>query len=108
MLEIRNGMELLGVIAQIAGGITSLAAALTLLIKPIRNRVLGLHTVQKGQKCLLRSDMLRTYYHHRDSKQIRQYELENFILEYDAYKALGGNSFIDRVYAEVKTWDVLT
>lgn len=27
MLEIRNGMELLGVIVQIAGGITSLAAA---------------------------------------------------------------------------------
>jgi len=41
---------------------------LTLLIKPIRNRVLGLHTVQKGQKCLLRSDMLRTYYHHREDK----------------------------------------
>lgn len=61
-----------------------------------------------GMKCLLRSEMLRAYYHNKDKKEIRQYELENFILLYKAYKALKGNSFIDRIYVEVMTWRVCT
>ena len=61
-----------------------------------------------GMRCLLRSDMLRIYYHHRETKTIRQYELENFILLYKAYKALRGNSFIDKIYKEVMTWGVVT
>lgn len=62
----------------------------------------------QGIKCLLRSEMLRTYYHNKNDKKIRQYELENFIMLYKAYKALKGNSFIDRIYKEVMTWEVVT
>lgn len=43
-----------------------------------------------------------------DNKTIRQYEYENFLLEYDAYKALKGNSFIEKIKEEVTTWEVLT
>lgn len=64
--------------------------------------------VIQGIKCLLRSEMLRTYYNNKDDKKIRQYELENFIMLYKAYKALKGNSFIDRIYNEVMTWEVET
>lgn len=64
--------------------------------------------VAEGVKCQLRSDMLQIYYRHVDSKTIRQYEYENFVLLYEAYKALGGNSFIDKIYAEVKTWKIIT
>jgi hypothetical protein len=64
--------------------------------------------ISEGVKCLLRSDMLRIYYQHKDSKQIRQFEYENFVFLYEAYKALGGNSFIDKIYAEVKTWSVIS
>ena len=38
-----------------------------------------------GQRCLLRSEMLRIYYHNRDRGEIRQYEYENFVLLYEAY-----------------------
>lgn len=62
----------------------------------------------QGIKCLLRSEMLRTYYNNKDDKKIRQYELENFIMLYKAYKALRGNSFIDKIYNEVMTWEVET
>lgn len=62
----------------------------------------------QGIKCLLRSEMLRTYYSNKDDKKIRQYELENFIMLYKAYKALKGNSFIDKIYNEVMTWEVET
>jgi hypothetical protein len=64
--------------------------------------------VAEGVKCQLRSDMLQIYYRHADTKTIRQYEYENFIMLYEAYKALGGNSFIDKIYNEVKTWQIIT
>lgn len=60
-----------------------------------------------GMKCQLRSDMLHIYYEHKDDKRIRQYELENFIYLYKAYKALRGNSFIDKIYKEVLSWEVI-
>ena len=61
-----------------------------------------------GMRCQLRSDMLHIYYQYKDSKKIRQYELENFVFLYKAYKALRGNSFIDKIYKEVMTWEVVT
>jgi hypothetical protein len=62
----------------------------------------------EGIKCLLRNEMLQIYYRHKDTETIRQYEFENFIMLFKAYKALGGNSFIDKIYEEVKTWEVNT
>ena len=61
-----------------------------------------------GMKCLLRSEMLRTYYHNKDREKIRQYELENFVYLYKAYKALKGNSFIDKINDEVMSWEVIS
>ena len=67
-----------------------------------------------GLKCLLRSEMLRIYYSHKEKAEaegkekivIRQYALENFVFLYKAYKALKGNSFIDKIYKEVMSWEV--
>ena len=61
-----------------------------------------------GTKCQLRSDMLHIYYANREEKTIRQYEYENFVFLYEAYKALKGNSFIDKIYSEVKEWEIIT
>jgi len=88
--------------------LTSVCAAAVLIIKPIREKVLGIKKEEEGVKCLLRSDMLRTYYRHRESKQIRQFEYENFILMYRAYKSMKGNSFIDHIKAEVDEWEVIS
>ncbi len=70
--------------------------------------LLAVSKVCNGQKCLLRSDMLSIYYHNREKKIIRQYEYENFIMLYEAYKALKGNSFIDKIKKEVDEWEVVT
>lgn len=64
--------------------------------------------IANGEKCQLRSDMLQIYYHNREKKTIRQYEYENFVYMYEAYKALKGNSFIDKIYKEVQTWEVIS
>ena len=64
--------------------------------------------IADGTKCQLRSEMLRSYYHNREEKNIRQYEYENFVKLYDSYKALGGNSFIDKIYDEIKEWQIVS
>lgn len=89
-------------------GIGSICTAAALLIKPIRDKLLGFGAVRDGQKCVLRAEMLRTYYRHREENTIRQYEYENFLMLYRAYKRLGGNSFIDDIAEEVRKWEVLS
>lgn len=92
----------------ICGGLSTIATACLLFIRPLRERVLGTKQVREGLRCQLRSDMLHTYYKHREEETIRQYEMENFVLEYKAYKALKGNSFIDSIAARVKEWEVVS
>lgn len=91
---------------EIVSGILVLVGAFSKLWKSIQKIDAKQESVSEGQRCQLRSDMLRTYYKHKDEKKIRQYELENFILMYKAYKALKGNSFIDIIHEEVIEWEV--
>lgn len=70
--------------------------------------IVAMFLIIQGIKCLLRSEMLRTYYHNKDEEKIRQFELENFIALYKAYKALKGNSFIDKIHKEVMSWEVIS
>lgn len=61
-----------------------------------------------GIRCLLRSEMLQIYYACEEKGEIRQYQLENFLRMYRAYKLLLGNSFIDKIRSKVITWRVIT
>lgn len=70
--------------------------------------VMWIRKIASGTRCQLRSEMLRIYYHNRERQSIRQYEYENFVFLYDAYKALKGNSFIDKIYKEVQSWEVVS
>ena len=88
--------------------IVALIGEIGVLIGVILPVIVSVRKIANGQKCQLRSDMLRIYYHNKDKKSLRQYEYENFVMLYEGYKALKGNSFIDRIYSEIKTWDVLT
>ena len=42
-----------------------------------------------------------------EEKIIHQYAFENFVKLYEAYKALKGNSFIDKIYEEIKEWTII-
>lgn len=79
--------------------------ALVGVVTPIFAKI---RKLSEGTKCQLRSEMLRIYYHNREARTIRQYEYENFVMLYGGYKALKGNSFIDKIYDEVKEWEVIT
>lgn len=78
------------------------------LISVIVAVAINISKVMDGQRCLLRSEMLHIYYKHVETKTIRQYENENFIMLYEAYKKLNGNSFIDKLYEEVSKWKVIS
>ena len=78
---------------------------LSLIIIPL---TIAIFNLINGMRCQLRSDMLHIYYANKDNGVIRQYEMENFIYLYKAYKALRGNSFIDKIYDEVMKWEVIT
>lgn len=100
-------METLKAIADHAGDICTIATCAALLIKPIRERLLGTEAIREGQRCLLRSEIVRIYYRHHDDKQLREYEYKNLSQCYKAYKALGGNSFIDHIYGEMQEWEII-
>lgn len=98
----------LAIIAEIAEHWHALVVEVLGLVGALVPVLVAVRKVCNGQKCLMRSDMLSIYYHNRESKKIRQYEYENFVMLYEAYKALKGNSFIDKIYSEVKEWEVVT
>lgn len=88
--------------------IVTLIAEIGVLVGIITPVILAVIKISNGTKCQLRSEMLRIYYHNSEFKEIRQYEYENFVMLYEAYKALKGNSFIDKIYTEVKTWKIVS
>lgn len=100
--------EILDNVAGFCSTLTVIFSAILLFVKPLREKILGIRDIKEGQKCLLRAEMLRVYYKNRSEDKIRQYEYENFVLCYKAYKKLGGNSFIDHIKNEVDKWEVLT
>lgn len=102
-------MELFTTIVQIAGGLMTIGGLAGFIGKIFRDQQTIRQEQEKiaeGQKCQLRTDMMRTYYKNRDARKLRQYEAENFVKMYQAYKAMGGNSFIDEIYNHVTQWDV--
>ena len=92
-------MSLFANIVAVISGAGVIIGAVVAIVKVIKG-------FTEGQKCLLRTNMLDTYYRWKDEKQVPQYELQNFYHLYESYKRLGGNSFIDDVKKEVEEWTI--
>jgi len=100
-------MEIIKTIGSYAASISSIVAALCLVVRPFRERIFGLKQVREGQKALLRSTMVGIYYTHRADKKLTEIEFNNFDMCYTAYKALKGNSFIDKIHTDILTWEIV-
>ena len=90
-------VEIIKNVTVILGAVTAICALISVAL-----------TLVNGLKCLMRSQMLQTYYHNKDVKKIRQYEMQNFLALYKAYKAMKGNSFIEEIYQDVTSWEIIT
>ena len=100
-------MDVLQTIAIYAKDILSIATCIALLIRPVREWLIGTKEIREGQRCLLRSEIVRIYYRHHEDKRLQEYEYKNLVQCYEGYKALKGNSFIDHIYAEMQEWDII-
>lgn len=87
--------------------LATLIAEIGVLLGVIVPVIVAIRKISNGTRCQLRSEMLRIYYRNKDERVIRQYEFENFVMLYEAYKALKGNSFIDKIFEEVKSWEIV-
>ncbi len=90
-------------LTEIATFITEMGVIIAFIVSVTR----WIKKLINGQKCQLRNDMLEIYYNNREKEQIHQYEYESFVFMYESYKALKGNSFIDKIYTEVQSWEIV-
>lgn len=102
-------MDHLATIAQVAGYLATIAGFIALVVKNFKDQQQVRKEQEKirdGQKCQLRAYMLQVYHDNKEKRSLRQYEAENFVMMYRAYKAMGGNSFIDEIYEHVTKWEL--
>lgn len=95
-------MDYINELAKFIGSITAIIGALVTVYKMYGEW----KKAKDGQLCLLRNELLKIYYKHKDTEELPQYEAQNFIMMYEAYKARGGNSFIDEVHDHVIKWEL--
>lgn len=104
--------------ASIAQGLAAAGTFCLLFIKPLRNLWLidrkkksedqeESDAERESVKCLLRNDIVCIYFANRERRSLHQYEYENLAMLYAAYKRMGGNSFVDRIWEEIQEWDIL-
>lgn len=111
-------MEILSTLSVIFGLITSAFTLSIMIIKPFRNWILGIKKEKQDKekeetfkrdtdKCLLRDRILSLYYQNCEQQSLKIYEYENICYMYKQYKALGGNSFVEKIWNEIKNWRVI-
>lgn len=105
-------------IAALFQGLSALTTVIIFFCKPAREWFLGVKKRREEQaeddanekesvKCLLRSEIVRIYYANRSRCALYSFEYENVAMLYHAYKEMGGNSFIDRIWEEMSEWEIL-
>lgn len=111
-------MEQLLSIAALFQGLAAATSFVVFFVKPVRHWFLRVQerrveqaeddaTEKESVKCLLRSEIVRIYYANRDRQALHSFEYENVAMLYHAYKEMGGNSFIDRIWEEISEWDIV-
>ena len=99
--------EIFTVIVGYARDISAIVTCAVMLIRPLREKILGLESLREGLRCLLRAEIVRIYYRHNDDKKLKEFEYKTIQACYYAYKALKGNSFIDQIYKEMEEWEII-
>lgn len=66
----------------------------------------SIKTLSQGNKDMLRQRIMDIYYTYREEKRLPIHKKEALDELYKDYKAEGGNSYIDKYYNRMKTWEV--
>ena len=68
-----------------------------------------LNDITGGVRSMERDRITTTYYKHSDEEEptLRQYERESLDKLYASYITLGGNSFVQDLYKQMRNWKVI-
>lgn len=61
----------------------------------------------KSGKDVLREKIMAIYHKHKKQRTLQQHEREALTEWYKDYKAMNGNSYIDKYYKRMETWLVI-
>lgn len=111
-------MDKINYIVLILQGCVSLMTLSVFLLKPVRSKFLQAiknkdekdyreNIRDEATRCTLRNVITSFYYGRRKESFVYQYEYENLLKTYEAYKQLKGNSFIDTLWNEIKEWEIM-
>ena len=81
------------------GGITVLMGYVTKYISKVIKKEFERNN--EATKCLLRSNITSKYYVYTELNEIPIYERENINYMNEQYKAMGGNSYVSQLVAEI-------
>ena len=62
-------------------------------------------TLEMSAKDVLREKIVCMYNNNKDQRKLRYFERQALIQYHKDYKAMGGNSYIDVIYARMELWD---
>lgn len=75
--------------------------------KKVENYKDANETQNEAIKCLLRANIVNQYYVYKQIGKIPFYVKESLHKEFEAYKGLNGNSFVEDIMKEIDTWEVI-
>ena len=78
-------MNTILVIFEVIIGLVSLCTFLTIIIKPIREKIFNMGRSKEGEKCLLRSEMLRIYYTYLNCLKAKLHSIEGDVVKFRTY-----------------------
>ena len=61
----------------------------------------------ESAKDVLREKIMAMYHKNKRHRQLEEHEKEALTQYYKDYKAIGGNSYIDKYYGRMETWEVI-
>jgi hypothetical protein len=61
----------------------------------------------ESAKDVLREKIMAMYHKNKRSRTLEEHEKEALTQYYKDYKAIGGNSYIDKYYGRMETWAVI-
>ena len=64
-------------------------------------------SIHRGTKCTLRNDIVEIYEQCKVKREITRYQLETVLLSFEEYKKLHGNSFVEHLVEEMKTFKII-
>lgn len=73
-------------------------------LKEIQSKV---DLISSAQMDVMRYNMNNIYYKYRPFKKILDCDKKAFIKFYNDYHSMGGNTWIDALYQEVLTWEII-